>query len=112
MKKVEIIVRPERLRDVLEELSKASVPGFTVTVAHGAGRERGLKMIYRGGELIVRLIPKAKVEVVVPDDKVEEIVSAVSRVARTGEPGDGKIFIYDIKDAVRIRTGERGEDAL
>lgn len=112
MKKLEIVVRPEKLKDVLEALADLGVSGFTVVEARGAGKQGGVRFVYRGGVLVVRLIPKVKVEAVVPDDRVDRIIDRVVEVAKTGEPGDGKIFVVDVQEAVRIRTGERGLDAL
>ena len=112
MYKVESIVRPERLEDVQHELEAIGLTGITVTEVRGAGRQAGYVERYRGMEYRVRLLAKAKIEVVVPDDLLERVVETVTNAARTGEVGDGKIFISRIEDAVRIRTGERGGEAL
>ena len=112
MTKIECILRPERFEDVNEALEEIGVVGITVTEVRGRGRQRGYVERYRGMEYQVRLLPKMKLEVVVPDEQVEPVVTAISEAGRTGEVGDGKIFTFRIDDAVRIRTGERGEAAL
>jgi len=112
MTKVEMIIRPEKLEDVQHELEGLGLTGMTVTEVRGAGRQAGYVERYRGLEYRVRLLHKVKLEVVVPDSKVEDVISAVTEVARTGEVGDGKIFLIKIEDAIRIRTGERGDEAV
>jgi nitrogen regulatory protein P-II 1 len=112
MTKIECILRPERFEDVNAALEDLGVVGITVTEVRGRGRQRGYQERYRGMEYHVRLIPKMKLECVVPDDQVEGVVSALLDEAQTGEVGDGKIFLTRIDDAIRIRTRERGESAL
>ena len=112
MKKVEMIIKPESLEDVKETLNKEGIKGITVTSVLGCGNQKGRKETYRGVEVTVNLLPKVKVEAVVPDEAVPTLIEKVSSVVRTGSIGDGKIFIYNIEEAVRIRTGEDGEDAL
>lgn len=112
MKKVECIIRPDVLEDVKAELNKLKIHGMTVSQVFGCGLQKGKKEIYRGAEIEISLLPKIKVEIVTDDSSVESIVDAVTKVARTGNVGDGKIFIFDIEDAIRIRTGERGEKAI
>ena len=112
MKKVEVIIKPFKLEDVKNALSKLGVRGMTVTEVKGFGRQKGHSELYRGAEYVVDFLPKVKLEVVVPDDLVEDVVNSVIRTARTGKVGDGKVFIVDVLDAVRIRTGERGEEAI
>lgn len=112
MKLILSIIRPHHLKDVKEALSEIGVVGLTVTDVKGAGRQKGQVERYRGSEYSVDLLAKCKVEVAVADDQCEEVVQAIRTAARTGEIGDGKIFILPLEDAMRIRTGERGEDAL
>ncbi|MBI3909395.1 MAG: P-II family nitrogen regulator [Armatimonadetes bacterium] len=112
MTKIEAIVRPERLEEVQQELESLGITGMTVTEVRGAGRQAGYVERYRGLEYRVRLLPKVKVEIVVADGLVEQVAQTIINAARTGEVGDGKIFFIQISDAIRIRTGERGEPAL
>lgn len=112
MKKLSCIIRPEKLEAVKAALSRLGNCGMTVSQVVGCGAQRGWKEVYRGVETTVNLLPKVKIEVVVSDDRVEQVVEAVCSAARTGEIGDGKIFICPVADAIRIRTGERGEGAL
>lgn len=112
MYKVESIVRPERLEEVQHELEAIGLTGLTVTEVRGAGRQAGYVERYRGLEYRVRLISKAKIEVVVPDEMLDRTLETIQAAARTGEVGDGKIFVSRIDDVVRIRTGEKGEAAL
>lgn len=112
MKMVVAIIKHFKLDDVKDALSKAGIQGMTVTEVKGFGRQKGHVEVYRGVSLEVRFIPKVKIEVAVPDDKLEEIIETIQTTARTGEVGDGKIFVYDLRDVIRIRTGERGEDAI
>lgn len=112
MKRVEAIIRPVRFEAVKEALNEISVYGMTVTDVRGFGRQQGHTEKYRGSTYTINLLPKIKIEVVVPDDRVEEVVSAILESAHTGEIGDGKIFIAEVEEVVRIRTGERGESAL
>ena len=112
MKKIECVIRPIKIDDVKEAVSNVGITGMTVTDVRGYGRQRGRTEKYRGNTYIVNLLPKVKVEFVVPDDRVEEVVEAILDAAQTGEIGDGKVFVADVEQAVRIRTGERGESAL
>ena len=112
MKKIEAIIQPFKLEPVKEALHALSIQGMTVTEAKGFGRQKGIREVYRGMEYKVDLISKVKIEVVAADDKVEAIVAAIIQQARTGRVGDGKIFVYPVPEAIRIRTGETGEAAL
>jgi nitrogen regulatory protein P-II 1 len=112
MKKIEAIVKPFKLDEVREALSELGVSGLTVTEVKGFGRQKGHTELYRGAEYVVDFLPKVKVEVVVPDKLVEQAVEAIVKAARTGKIGDGKIFVVDVDQVVRIRTGETGEDAV
>ncbi len=112
MKKLEIIIRPEKFGETVSALHESGVTGMTITDVRGQGRQRGMVHIYRGNEFRVDFVMKVKIEAVVPDEVVEQAIQAVVNAASTGQVGDGKIFIYDLADAVRVRTGERGEEAL
>ncbi len=112
MKKVECIIRPQRLEEVKAALSELGVVGMTVQDVRGCGKQKGVTAMYRGMEYTMTLLPKVKIELVLPDDLVEEVVDTLLQVARTGELGDGKIFISNMEDVVRIRTGERGDAAI
>lgn len=112
MKKIEAIVRHFMLEEVKTSLTTAGVLGMTVSEVRGFGRQKGHKELYRGAEYNVDFLPKVKIEVVVPDEDVPRAVDAIVRTARTGQVGDGKIFISDLQEAVRIRTGETGSDSL
>jgi len=112
MKLILSIIRPHRLQDVKEALSQIGVAGLTVTEVRGAGRQKGQVERYRGSEYSVDLLPKCKIEVAVADDQCEEVIQAIRKSACSGEIGDGKIFILPLTDAMRIRTGERGDDSL
>ena len=112
MKKVEAIIKPFKLDEVREALSEIGVSGLTVTEVKGFGRQKGHTELYRGAEYVVDFIPKAKVEVVVADGLLERAIEAVVKAARTGKIGDGKIFVTDVEQVVRIRTGESGEAAV
>jgi len=112
MKMILAIIRPHRLQDVKEALSKIGVAGLTVTDVRGAGRQKGQVERYRGSEYSIDLLAKCKIEVAVTDDLCEEAIQTIKKSAGSGEIGDGKIFIMPIDDAMRIRTGERGEDSL
>jgi nitrogen regulatory protein P-II 1 len=112
MKKIEAIVKPFKLDEVRESLSEIGVTGLTVTEVKGFGRQKGHTELYRGAEYVVDFLPKVKVEVVVADSLVEKAMDAIVRAARTGKIGDGKIFVTDVSQVVRIRTGETGEDAV
>ncbi len=112
MKKIEIIIRPAKLEDVKQELSTLGIHGMNYTEIRGFGRQRGHTEVYRGLTYTVDCLPKIKIEVVVHDEALEKVLEAVVRAARTGSIGDGKIFVQDVADAMRIRTGERGNAAL
>lgn len=112
MKKIEAIVRPFKLDDVKEALLEEGVRGLTITEVRGYGRQKGHTETYRGSEYRIEYVPKVKIEVVVSDRQAEKIVDAILRTAKTNEIGDGKIFIYNVEDAIRIRTDESGEEAL
>lgn len=112
MKMVSAIIKPFKLDDVRTALSDVGVKGMTVTEVKGFGRQRGHTEIYRGAEYVVDLLPKVKLEIGVADDQVEAVVEVIGKAANTGKVGDGKIFVYDIENVVRIRTGEVGGDAL
>ena len=112
MKKVEAIIKPFKLDEVKERLAEIGVHGMTVTEVKGFGRTGGKKEVYRGSAYVVDFVPKVKVELVVPDALVAGVIEAIERSAKTKKIGDGKIFVADVSEAVRIRTGERGEQAL
>jgi nitrogen regulatory protein P-II 1 len=112
MKKIEAVVQPFKFEEVKEALKAIGIDGMTVTEVRGHGRQKGHKEIYRGQEYQVDLLPKMKLELVVPDSRADEVVSTLSSAARTGNIGDGKIFVYDVAEAVRIRNDDRGESAL
>jgi len=112
MKKVEAIIKPFRMDEVKAALSAVAVQGMTVTEVRGFGRQKGHKEVYRGAEYVVELVPKIKIEVVVPDQAVPRVVETIAKAAKTGKIGDGKIFVIPVDEAVRIRTGETGEGAL
>jgi len=112
MKKIEAIIKPFKLDDVKEAVAAVGVHGMTVTEGNGFGRQEGHKEIYRGAEYLVDFLPKIKVEMVVPSDLVDAVIEKIIAAARTGSIGDGKIFITSVETVVRIRTGERDEDAL
>jgi nitrogen regulatory protein P-II 1 len=112
MKKIEAIVRPHKLEEVREALLEAGIKGMTILEVRGIGRQKGHKEVYRGSEYQIGFLPKIKFEVVVPDDKLEKVVEVILKTAKTGEVGDGKIFISTIDEAIRVRTNEAGESAL
>jgi nitrogen regulatory protein PII len=112
MKKIEAIIRPFKLEDVKEALIEEGVRGLTISEVRGYGRQKGHTETYRGSEYRIEFVPKIKIEVVVEDSKAEKVVEALLKTAKTGQVGDGKIFIYNVTDAVRIRTDESGKDAL
>ena len=112
MKKIEAIIKPFKLDEVKDALDKAGITGITITESKGFGRQKGHTELYRGAEYRVEFLPKVKVEVLVDDAKAAGVVDAIVDAARTGRIGDGKIFVSPVEDAVRIRTGERGEDAI
>ena len=112
MKMIVAVIKPFKLDDVKKALNDAGIQGMTVTEVKGFGRQKGHVELYKGTTYEVNFLPKIKIEVAVPDEKAEEIVKILSDTARTGEIGDGKIFIYNLEDVFRIRTGERGEEAI
>ena len=112
MKLVSAIIKPFKLDDVREALSEIGVQGITVTEVKGFGRQKGHTELYRGAEYVVDFLPKVKLEVAVDDGLQEQVVEAISKAAHTGKIGDGKIFVFDLEQAIRIRTGETGSDAL
>jgi nitrogen regulatory protein P-II 1 len=112
MKKIEAIIRSHKLEDLRETLEGMGIQGMTITEVRGFGRQKGHHELYRGREYHVAFVPKIKIEIMVKADMLEQIVDKIREVCATGQVGDGKIFIYDIQDTVRIRTGERGDEAL
>ena len=112
MKKIEAIIKPFKLDDVKEALQEIGLTGITVTEARGFGRQKGHTELYRGAEYVVDFLPKVKIEVVVMDDMVEKTIEAILSAAQTGRIGDGKIFVLPVEDVIRIRTGERGPNAI
>ena len=112
MKKVEAIIKPFKLDEVKDALSEANVQDMTVSEVKGFGRTGGKKEVYRGSAYVVDFVPKVKIEVVIPDALVVAVIEAIEKSAKTGRIGDGKIFVTHVEEAVRIRTGERGEDAI
>ncbi len=112
MKKIEAIIKPFKLDEVKEALQEIGLQGITVTEAKGFGRQKGHTELYRGAEYVVDFLPKVKVEVVLDDEMLEKAVEAIQGAAKTGRIGDGKIFISSVEDAIRIRTGERGTEAI
>lgn len=112
MKKIEAVIQPHKLEEVKEALKGIGVDGMTITEVRGHGRQKGHKEVYRGMEYQVDLLPKIKVEVVIQDDRLDEVAGAIARAARSGKIGDGKIFVYDVVEAIRIRNDDRGENAL
>ncbi|MEP7366944.1 MAG: P-II family nitrogen regulator [Acidobacteriota bacterium] len=112
MKKIEAIIQPFKLEEVKEALKAIGVDGMTVTEVRGHGRQKGHKEVYRGQEYMVDLLPKVKIEMVIAAARLEEVIKAVVTAARTGKIGDGKIFVYDVVDAIRIRNEDRGEATL
>jgi nitrogen regulatory protein P-II 2 len=112
MKMINAIIKPFKLDDVREALSEIGVQGITVTEVKGFGRQKGHTELYRGAEYVVDFLPKLKIEVVVKDSALEQTIETISKAANTGKIGDGKIFVFSIEEAVRIRTGETGDDAI
>ncbi|MEO5360726.1 MAG: P-II family nitrogen regulator [Nitrospirota bacterium] len=112
MKKIEAIIKPFKLDEVKDAINAIGVQGMTVVEVKGFGRQKGHTELYRGAEYVIDFIPKIKIELVVADNMVEKVISTIEKTAKTGKIGDGKIFVYNIEDALRIRTGERGEIAL
>jgi nitrogen regulatory protein PII len=112
MKKIEAIIKPFKLEEVKNALGEIGITGMTVLEVKGFGRQKGHTEVYRGAEYVVDFIPKVKVEVAVPAEQVPAVVERIVTAARTGKIGDGKIFVYDLEEVVRIRTGDRGKEAL
>ena len=112
MKKIEAVIQPYKLDDVREALKGIGIDGMTIYDVRGHGRQKGHKEVYRGQEYEVDLLPKVKIESVVPNDRVQETVQAIVESARTGKTGDGKVFIFDVAEAIRIRNSEKNEEAL
>jgi len=112
MKMITAVIKPSRLDAVLEAVTEAGASGLTVTEVRGYGRQKGKTEVYRGAEYEVKLLPKVKLEIAVPTEVAPAVIEAISRTANTGKIGDGKIFVVDLEEALRIRTGERGADAI
>ena len=112
MKKIEAIVRPHKMEDVREALHEIGVNGMTITEVKGIGRQKGHTETYRGSEYEINFVPKIKLEVVTPDDQAQKVISVIIRTAKTGEVGDGKIFVSPVEETIRVRTEESGESAL
>jgi nitrogen regulatory protein P-II 1 len=112
MKKIEAIIQPFKFDDVKEAMKAIGIDGMTVSEVRGHGRQKGHKEVYRGQEYEVDLLPKVKLEMVIPDGRLEEVIATLTRSARTGKIGDGKLFVYEVAAAVRIRNDDRGESAL
>jgi nitrogen regulatory protein P-II 1 len=112
VKKIEAIIQPFKLEDVKEALKNIGIDGMTISEVRGHGRQKGHREVYRGQEYNVDLLPKVKFELVVPDTRLDEVVETIGQAARSGKIGDGKIFVYDVAEAVRIRNNDRGEAAI
>jgi len=112
MKKIEAIIKPFKLDDVKEALNEIGVQGMTISEVKGYGRQKGHKEIYRGAEYVVDFIPKVKLEIIVEAERTEEVVSTIQKSANTGKIGDGKIFVMPVEEITRVRTGEKGKDAI
>ena len=112
MKKVEAIIKPFKLDEVKDKLNQIGIKGITVSEVKGFGRQKGHTELYRGAEYVVDFLPKIKMEVVISDNQVEDVITTIMQAAQTGRIGDGKIFVIDLQETIRIRTGERGEDAV
>lgn len=112
MKRIAAVVRPEKLESLKEALFHAKISGMTIYQVHGCGNQHGWKEYFRGSEVFLNMIPKVKFEIVVHDDQVDEVVDLIARTARTGEVGDGKIFVSDIERVIRVRTGEEDQAAV
>jgi len=112
MKKIEAIIKPFKLDEVKEALREIGIQGMTVMEVKGFGRQKGHTELYKGSEYVVDFLPKIKVEIVLPDEMTDQAIEKVTTIACTGKIGDGKIFVFDVLDAIRIRTGERGEEAI
>ncbi len=112
MKKIEAIIKPFKLDEVKNALTKMGIQGMTISEVKGFGRQRGHTEVYRGAEYTIDFIPKSKIELIVPDEIVPQVIEAIERAAKTGKIGDGKIFLSSVDEVIRIRTGERGRDAI
>lgn len=112
MKKIEAIIQPFKLEDVKEALKNIGVDGMTISEVRGHGRQKGHKEVYRGQEYNVDLLPKVKFEMIVTDNRLDEVLETITNAARSGKIGDGKIFVFDVAEAIRIRNGDRGESAI
>ena len=112
MKKIEAIIKPFKLDEVKDALNKIGIKGMTITEVKGFGRQKGHVEVYRGTEYEVNFLPKIKLEVVIPDSMIDKVISTIIEKAKTGNIGDGKIFLYSLEDVIRIRTGEKGEAAI
>ena len=112
MKKIEAIIKPFKLDEVKDKLNQIGIKGITVSEVKGFGRQKGHTELYRGAEYVVDFLPKIKMEIVITDNQVEDVITTIMQAAQTGRIGDGKIFVIDLQETVRIRTGERGEDAV
>ena len=112
MKKVEAIIKPFKLDEVKDKLNQIGIKGITVSEVKGFGRQKGHTELYRGAEYVVDFLPKIKMEVIITDNQVEDVINTIMEAVQTGRIGDGKIFVIDLQETVRIRTGERGEDAV
>jgi len=112
MKKIEAIIKPFKLDDVKEALNEIGIQGMTISEVKGYGRQKGHKEIYRGAEYVVDFIPKVKIEIVVEAARVDEVIEKIKDAANTGKIGDGKIFVFPVETTIRVRTGERGKDAI
>jgi len=112
MKKIEAIIKPFKLDEVREALSELGIMGLTATEVKGFGRQKGHTELYRGAEYVVDFLPKVKLDIVVTDEMVDKVIESITKTAHTGKIGDGKIFVMNVEDAIRIRTGEKGDDAV
>jgi nitrogen regulatory protein P-II 1 len=112
MKKVEAVIKPFKLDEVKDALQEIGVQGMTVTEARGYGRQKGHTELYRGAEYVIDFLPKVKLELIIADDQLDRVIEAITVTARSGRIGDGKIFVTDVEDVIRIRTGERGPQAI
>lgn len=112
MKKIEAIIKPFKLDEVRDALTSLGIQGMTVSEVKGFGRQKAHAELYRGAEYIVDFVPKVKIEMIIPDDLLKDVVKTIEKMAKTGKIGDGKIFIFEVEDSVRIRTGQRGEEAI
>jgi nitrogen regulatory protein P-II 1 len=112
MKKIEAIIKPFKLDEVKNALTKIGVQGMTVTEVNGFGRQKGHTESYRGTEYAIDFLPKSKIEIIITDDLVTQVIETIERAAKTGKIGDGKIFLFPVEEVIRIRTGERGRDAI